>query len=107
LRQRVERASLPLITSISRLPAAVPFLLLLALLVAGVLIDPPVGFVLMGVAALFVAWVLYLSWPTPDRHGTDHAVRRAAARGGHGRHPASFPAADQAADAPARPSSLY
>jgi hypothetical protein len=75
LRQRVERASLPLITSISRLPAAVPFLLLLALLVAGVLLDPPVGFVLMGVAALFVAWVLYLSWPRLT--GTERIMRSA------------------------------
>jgi Ca2+/Na+ antiporter len=75
LRQRIERASLPVMTRISRLHRAVPFLLLLALLVAGVLIDPPVGFVLMSVAALFVAWVLYLSWPRLT--GTERIMRSA------------------------------
>lgn len=50
-------------TRLSRLPKLVPFLILLTLLVGGVLVGGPVGFVLMSVAALFVAWVLYLSWP--------------------------------------------
>jgi len=50
-------------TKLSRLPRLVPFLILLVLLVAGVLISGQVGFVLMGLAAIFVAWVLYLSWP--------------------------------------------
>lgn len=55
-------------TRLSRLPKLVPFLILLSLLVGGVLFggplrQPVVGFVLMGLAALFVAWVLYLSWP--------------------------------------------
>lgn len=50
-------------TKLSRLPKLVPFAILLTLLVAGVLIGGPVGFVLMALAALFVAWVLYLSWP--------------------------------------------
>ena len=63
LRPSIERASLPLITKISSLPKALPFLLMLALLVAGVLIGGPAGFVLMGLAAVFVGWVLYLSWP--------------------------------------------
>ena len=63
LRPSIERASLPLITRLSSLPRAVPFLLLLALLVAGVLVHGPVGFILMGLAAAFVAWILYLSWP--------------------------------------------
>jgi hypothetical protein len=63
LRRSVERASLPLITRLSHLPKAVPFLILLALLVAGVFISGPVGFVLMMLGAAFVGWVLYLSWP--------------------------------------------
>ncbi|HEX7461696.1 MAG TPA: DUF6703 family protein [Dermatophilaceae bacterium] len=63
VRPNIERVSLPLITRLSRLPKAVPFLLLLALLVAGVFITGPVGFVLMSLAALFVGWILYLSWP--------------------------------------------
>jgi len=36
---------------------------LLDLLIAGVLIRGPVGFVLMGLGAVFVGWILYLSWP--------------------------------------------
>jgi len=50
-------------TKLSQLPRLVPFLILLALLVGGVLIGGPAGFVLMALAAVFVAWVLYLSWP--------------------------------------------
>jgi hypothetical protein len=63
LRQRIDQASLPLMTKLTRLPRLVPSALLLTLLIAGVLISGPVGFVLMGVAAAFVGWVLYLSWP--------------------------------------------
>jgi hypothetical protein len=63
LRSSVERASLPLMTKLSSLPRAVPFLLLLALLVVGAVIKGMVGFVLMGLAAAFVGWILYLSWP--------------------------------------------
>ncbi|NMM24486.1 MAG: hypothetical protein HHJ11_13535 [Phycicoccus sp.] len=63
LRPSIERASLPLVTKLTSLPRAVPFLLLLALLVAGVMIAGPVGFILMSVGAVFVGWILYLSWP--------------------------------------------
>jgi len=50
-------------TRLSGLPRLVPFLLLMTLLVAGVVISGPVGFALMGLGAAFVGWVLYLSWP--------------------------------------------
>lgn len=73
LRPSIERASLPLITRLSQLPRAVPFLLMLALLVAGVVIAGPVGFILMAVAATFVAWILYLSWPRLS--GTERIMR--------------------------------
>jgi hypothetical protein len=68
LRQRIDQASLPLMTRLSRLPRPVPFLILLGLLVGGlfsgtVLGLAALGFVLMGLAAAFVGWVLYLSWP--------------------------------------------
>jgi hypothetical protein len=63
LRHRIDQASLPLMTKLSRLPKLLPFAILLTLLVVGVLLGGPVGFVLMALAALFVAWVLYLSWP--------------------------------------------
>ncbi len=63
VRQRIDQASLPLMTRLSRLPRLVPFILLMTLLVAGVVISGPVGFALMGLGAAFVGWVLYLSWP--------------------------------------------
>ncbi|MEO7070075.1 MAG: DUF6703 family protein [Nostocoides sp.] len=62
LRSSVEHASLPVITRMARLPKAIPFLVMLALLVAGILI-PGWGWVLMAVGALVLAWILFLSWP--------------------------------------------
>jgi hypothetical protein len=76
LRSSIERASLPLMTKLSSLPRAVPFLLMLALLVGGLLIKGTVGFVLMGLAAAFVGWILYLSWPRLS--GTERIMRFAA-----------------------------
>ena len=52
-----------MVARLNGLPRAVPFLLLLALLVVGVMIAGPVGFILMALGAAFVAWILYLSWP--------------------------------------------
>ena len=63
MRRRIDHASLPLMTRLSSLPRLVPFLILLGLLVGGLLIGGMVGFVLMSLAAAFVGWVLYLSWP--------------------------------------------
>jgi hypothetical protein len=48
---------------VARLPRAVPFLVLLGLLVAGVVVSGPVGAVLIGLVALVVAWLLVLAWP--------------------------------------------
>ena len=62
-RQALERASLPLLTRVARLPRAVPFLVLLALLVAGVLVSGSLGAVLIGLVAVIVAWLLVLAWP--------------------------------------------
>lgn len=50
-------------TKLSRLPRLLPFLILMCLLVSGVFISGAVGFILMGLGAVCVAWVLYLSWP--------------------------------------------
>lgn len=63
LRHRIDQASLPLMTRLSGLPKLLPFAILLILLVGGVLIGGPLGLVLMSLAVIFVAWVLYLSWP--------------------------------------------
>jgi hypothetical protein len=62
-RLALERASLPLLTRVARLPRAVPFLVLLCLLVAGVFVSGPVGAVLIGLVVLVVAWLLVLGWP--------------------------------------------
>ena len=78
LRPSIERASLPLITRLSSLPRAVPFLIVLALLIGGALTEGPVGFVLMGLAALFVGWILYLSWPRLT--GSERIMRFAVVR---------------------------
>ena len=61
-RTSVEKASLPLLTRLSRLPRVVPFLVVLALLVGGILI-PGWGWVLTALVVLFLAWVLFLGWP--------------------------------------------
>jgi len=63
LRHRIDQTSLPLMTRLSGLPKLLPFAILLTLLVGGGLIGGPLGLVLMSLAVIFVAWVLYLSWP--------------------------------------------
>lgn len=62
-RSALERFSLPLLRRVARLPRAVPFLVLLALLVAGVLLGGPLGAVLIGLVVLVVAWLLAVAWP--------------------------------------------
>ncbi|MEO7422860.1 MAG: DUF6703 family protein [Ornithinibacter sp.] len=62
LRESIERNSLPALTWLSRLPRAVPFLLVLGLAVAGILLPPP-GWLLIAAVALLLAWILYLAWP--------------------------------------------
>jgi hypothetical protein len=63
LRRAVEAASLPLLTRLVRLPRAVPFLALLALLVGGLFVGGPLAAAATGAVALFVLWLLYLGWP--------------------------------------------
>jgi hypothetical protein len=64
-RERVQNASLPAITWLNRLPRALPFLGILALMVAGVLV-PGWGWFLILLVVLFLGWTLYLSWPALD-----------------------------------------
>jgi hypothetical protein len=61
-RQSVEQASLPLIRAISGRPRWLVFLATLALMLAGVLV-PGWGWVFFLLVAVFLAWILYLSWP--------------------------------------------
>ena len=63
LRAAIETVSQPLLLRIAALPRAVPFVVLLALLVIGVFVGGVVGVVCTALVALFVAWLMYLSWP--------------------------------------------
>jgi hypothetical protein len=51
------------LTRLAGLPRAVPFLVLLAALVAGVVLSGPAGAVLVGLVAVVVGWLLALAWP--------------------------------------------
>lgn len=61
LRTAIEQASLPAVRTLSTLPRAVPFLLVLVLLVAGIFV--PYGYVLILLVAAFLGWLLFLAWP--------------------------------------------
>lgn len=62
LRQSIESASLPVLRRLNDLPRAVPFLVVLGLMVAGVLV-PGWGWLLLLPVVAFLAWTLYLGWP--------------------------------------------
>jgi hypothetical protein len=59
----VERVSEPALLRLSRLPRAVPFAVMLALIVAGLLVSGVPGCALIVVGVLFLGWLLYLGWP--------------------------------------------
>lgn len=63
VRASVERLSLPALQRMVRLPRAVPFLALLALLVVSIAVRGPLGLVCTLLVTAVVAWLLYLSWP--------------------------------------------
>lgn len=63
MRVRIEHASVPVLTRLATLPPWLPFLLMLALILVGGFVGGIVGTVLIGLAALVVAWLLYLAWP--------------------------------------------
>ena len=62
LRESFERASLPALTYTSSLPRFVPFLAILGLVIAGLLI-PGWGWVLIVLVVLLLAWIGALAWP--------------------------------------------
>ena len=62
LRESLDNASAPALRTLASLPRAVPFLAVLALMVAGALI-PGWGWVLIAVVTLFLLWLLALGWP--------------------------------------------
>lgn len=72
MRESIEQASLPAIKAMSEWPKWLPFLLILGLMVAGVLI-PTYGWILIAVVGVFLTWLLYLSWPRLS--GVDKLMR--------------------------------
>ena len=66
LRERVADVSLPVINALNRMPRAVPILLVLGLMVAGILV-PTWGWLFLVVVVAFLGWTLYLAWPALDR----------------------------------------
>lgn len=72
LRAVVERASRPLLLRLTALPGPVPFVVLLAVLVVGILVGGAVGVVCTAAVVVFVGWLMYLSWPrltSPEKLG--------------------------------------
>ena len=63
LRATVERGSIPLLRPLAGLPPWLPFLAVLALILAGAVFGGPGGAVAIGLAVLVLGWLLYLSWP--------------------------------------------
>ncbi|WP_029212418.1 DUF6703 family protein [Arsenicicoccus bolidensis] len=63
LRQSLERASTPAAAALSRLPGWVTTVVWVLLLVIAAIVGGAVGWVLLGLAVAFVAWLLYLAWP--------------------------------------------
>lgn len=63
LRRRVERAAGPLVVLLARLPRAVPFLAVLVLLVAGLVLRGAAGAGLLLALAALLGLLLFLSWP--------------------------------------------
>lgn len=69
LRESVETASLPAVRFVSGLPRAIPFLVVLALMIAGIFVHTW-GWIFIGIVVVFLAWMLYLGWPrltTPEK----------------------------------------
>ena len=69
LRESFERTSAPILQTLAALPRVVPFLLVLGLMVAGVVIEGW-GWILVAIVTLFLVWLLLLGWPrltTPER----------------------------------------
>jgi hypothetical protein len=62
-RQRVERASAPVLVLFHQLPRVVFGALPLLLLVLGAFLPVPVALVCLILALLLLGWLAYLSWP--------------------------------------------
>lgn len=61
-RSRVEHKTYPWISRVNRLPRPVIFLAVIALICVGIFV-PHVGFLATGLVALFVAFLVWSTWP--------------------------------------------
>jgi hypothetical protein len=66
LRKRVTDMSAPALLRIHGLPKFLVPGLIAALMVTGLLIDPPYAGVPLTVVSVFIGWLMYLSWPLLD-----------------------------------------
>ncbi|MHB1613920.1 MAG: DUF6703 family protein, partial [Actinomycetes bacterium] len=62
VRRRIERASLTPMTVLAGLPRWLPALLMGGLLVVGLAVHGPLGFLAALVVVAFLGWLSYLSW---------------------------------------------
>ncbi len=69
LRGRVERVSYPLLVRLSTGPRWLPAAIMAGLVIGGMAAPAVVGAVLLVLAALFVLWLTYLSWPVVPTSG--------------------------------------
>lgn len=72
-RARLEKASYPILVTLTGAPKWLLGLVTAAVLVGGLLAPVPWGPVLLGIVVLFLAWLLTLAWPRLD--GKAKAVR--------------------------------
>ena len=63
LRRAVERRSTGPLTWLATRPRWVPFVLVLALLLAGLFAPPVIGAACLAVLLLGLVWLTYLAWP--------------------------------------------
>jgi Family of unknown function (DUF6703) len=69
LRRAVERRSTGPLTWLATRPRWVPFVLVLALLLAGLFAPPVIASVCLLVLALGLLWLTYLAWPRLEASG--------------------------------------
>lgn len=69
LRRNVEKRSAVPLTWLATRPRWLPFLIVLALLLGGLLAPAPIAAVLLVVLAVLLVWLTYLAWPKLDPTG--------------------------------------
>ena len=68
-RERVARASRPLLLRLSSLPRLVVPVATLALIAVGLFAPLPAALPALGVLLVFLAWISYLAWPAVPTSG--------------------------------------